>query len=215
MSDTDSLDGLIDDIDMDTLLNSKEDVSSSASVINNNDNQKKGEEDLDDLLDDFFDDKDTSTTSPKTDKTPAKEDDIEDDGGLTAHLQAQKMHDLERALHTLPNANMKEKWLNNLKEDIKWDEPVSPFKRSYSYLEWQDPVEHYAVDKSLRNLILRACSKSNMSDAQAKRLQDVLFDDPVLLKKYCRQIVKEKSPDVMKDADFSEEKYSSLRKAIL
>lgn len=71
------------------------------------------------------------------------------------------------------------------------------------------------VDKSLRNLVLRACSKSKMSDAQAKVLQDDLFHDPVLLKKYCQQIVKEKSEEVRKNIDFSEDKYPALWEATI
>lgn len=222
MSDTDSLDGLLDDIDMDTLVDSKEDTNKSSLAISSNQKSIANEEDLDDLLDDFFGDEDTtaaggpsfsSATSAKAEDSSTS-DDIDDDGGLTAHLQLQKTRDLERALHTIPSADMKNKWMHILQEDIKLEDSSSPFKRSYSYLEWQDPVEHFAADKSLRNVLLRACSKSNMSDDQAKRLQDVLFHDPELLKKYCKQIVEEKSPEIKKNEDFSEEKCPSLWKSV-
>ena len=138
---------------------------------------------------------------------------------MTAHLQLQKTHNLERSLHTLPDPSMKAKWMQILKTDVKLDdakldEAHSSLKRSYAYLEWQDSVEHFVADKTLRNLILRACSKSNMSDVQAKRLQDMLFHDPILLKKYCQHIVKDKSVAVKKDPDFAIDKYPSLSKLI-
>lgn len=229
MSDTDSLDGLLDDIDVDTLLDSKEPPSSALSAQSNNGKAIENEADLDDLLDDFFEDDDTPTakekgegklsptSSGKSANNTNCSDDIDDDGGLTAHLQLQKSHELERALHTIPNPDTKNKWMNILNKDIKLDTttPSSSFKHSYAYLEWQDPVEHFAVDKALRNLILRACSKSQISDTQAKRLQDALFDDPVLLKKYCRQIIEAKSQEIKTDVDFNEDKYPSLWKSIM
>jgi hypothetical protein len=221
MSDTDSLDDLLDDIDMDNIIDSKQEFSSSIATMNDSGKKIVNEADLDDLLDDFFDEEDTSAPASSTisqkENTAADDDDIDDgdDGGLTAHLQLQKTHDLERALHTIPDLEMKKKWMNILQDDIKLNDSSSPFKHSYSYLECQDSVEHFAVDKSLRNLVLRACSKSKMSDAQAKCLQDVLFHDPILLKKYCKQIVEEKATEIKNDEDFNEDKYPALWKMIV
>jgi hypothetical protein len=53
-----------------------------------------------------------------------------------------------------------------------------------------------------------------MSDSQAKRLQDVLFHDPVLLKKYCEQVIKDMTADIKRDEDFSEDTYPALWKAV-
>lgn len=234
MSDSDSLDGLIDDIDMDALLNPTEDCKSAAAVYgndssnNSNNNIKiENEQDLDDFVDGFFAADEESSSNEKAvkpgpgDKNTKSNDSIDDDddGGLASHLQIQKIHNIEKALHTLPSVEMKKKWIDILSEDVRMggDDAANnstAFKRSYAYLEWQDPVEHFVVDKAMRNMILRACSKSNMSDAQAKKLQDRLFHDPELLKKYVRHIIKEKSADIKKDPDLSDDRYPALSRAI-
>lgn len=224
MSDTDSLDGLIDDIDMDSLMDTKPSGSDSTTsththTVASNNVEKKitKEEDLDDLLDDFFaDDEETEAVAKKETRSVDASDEIDDydDGDLSSHLKQQKIQHLEKALHTIPGKDMKKKWIDILSGDVKIDKTSTKFKRSYSYLEWQDTVEHFAADKSLRNLILRACSKSNMSDAQAKALQDKLFHDPELLRKYCKEFIKETSADIKNDKDFCEAKYPALWKAV-
>lgn len=221
MSDTDSLDGLCDDIDMDALLDTKEgskDIVGVEETCSDRGKQIETEGDLDDLLDDFFGEEAEANESASTNASKKIHedigDDIGDDDGLTTHLKIQKTRDLEKALHTLPDSDMKKKWMGNLDDELKLNHSNSISKRSYSYLEWQDSVEHFTADKSLRNLILRACSKSNMSDAQAKRLQDCLFHDSDLLKKYCKLIIEEKAADIVNDCDFNEINYPALWKVV-
>ena len=203
MSDVDSLDGIVDDIDFDEYVDSKEDNNNSSD-----DKYVKTEEDLDDLLDDFFDSSGI-VREEEIGNSSKVSDDIDEEEDLTTHIKLRKTHDLESALKDVPDPHLKKKWIDILKDEVRLG-CSPPLKPSYAYLEWQDPVEHFSVDKSLRNIIIRACSKSSLDDAKAKLLQDLLFNDEELLQMYCKHILNDKRTDIKRSQDFDTAKYPLL-----
>jgi hypothetical protein len=195
----DSLDGLIDDIDFDNLEGDPQPQEGKNRAPQLDINQL-----LDEVGDAFFDD-----DSPPASKQKNDEDDLFHDTNLVDFVQLGSKRDLESALYGVP-AHIRKKWTDFLDENLK-PSNSSHLGHSSAYSSWNNgPVAVYSVEKSLRDLIMKASSKGELDAATVNNIENQMIGDKEMKKKYIAHLLRSKRDLILSDENYQPGKYPDL-----
>jgi hypothetical protein len=189
----DSLDGIIDDIDIDNLQEIPK--------------KKMDDLDLDNLLDEVaadFTNKNTSKIS----------------NNITKIIKAEKSQEelaWERAVKGVPTP-MKDRWSRviNLLPTNSGKDDIAEYsaRQSYAYMNFEDDVKHNAFNNSLKEVISLSCKKCNFNDEKTKAIHSAIETNDTIKKKLMLQIIKDSQSDVLRDPNFDASKFPRLAEAI-
>lgn len=184
MSDCDSLDELLEDVDMiDDIV------------------QKQSDEDLDALLDDVAAAYD-----------PADQDEDVDDIGITGHLESSQERRIDSAFIGVP-FHLRKKWADFLKEDLEVEDETRHIS-SYAYRSWESDAMKFSIDKSLKETIMKVSSKCGLNTAQSNRIESVVLGDSSMKSLLIRQIIADRKEQILVDPNFDPAAYPSLAKVL-
>jgi hypothetical protein len=201
----DSLDGLIDDIDFDNLtaadLNSKEVKSAAPFDLNQL---------LDEVGDAFFDEDSPKNNNSR--KQKSDEDTIFDDTNLVDFVQFGSKRDLESALYGVP-VHIRKKWTDFFDENLK-PSNSSHLGHSSAYSSWnsgsQSSYPSYSLEKSLRDLIMRASSKCELDAVAVNQIENELITQKETKKRYIEHLLRSKRELILSDENYQSSKYPDL-----
>mmetsp|Transcript_14825 Transcript_14825/g.22317 ORF Transcript_14825/g.22317 Transcript_14825/m.22317 type:complete len:196 (-) Transcript_14825:41-628(-) len=191
MSDIDSLDGLVDDIDIDAIDSGKP-------------------SDLDDILDDCAEQFLSTESSLKFEKG----DSVDDSAcvRLDDHLEEKAIQELKCAMENVPHA-LKNKWMGILSSNIDTEEQFK-FVPSYAYMGWDKEYPQFSVEKNLKDIVLRASVKSGLSDSQSSAVEAAIRTENSVTQRYISKILDDKKDTVRNDCNFDSCAFSCLSNAV-
>jgi hypothetical protein len=193
MSDVDSLDELLDDID-DIKSGPDADTIGDTSI------------DLDALLDDAAEEYD------KTEQQVDEDDDLVEDGGIAGHMHSSEERAVDSALLGVP-FHMRKKWTEFLHADISVAEGAE-YVSSYAYRSWSEERNKFSIDKSLKEMVMRVSSKCGLNDAQSKEVENAVMADPVMKSQYIAQIIADRKTQILSDPNYDPNIYPMLAKVL-
>lgn len=185
MSDRDSLDELIDDVDYATEVP----VDTRKSIS-----------DLDALLDEVVGEYDDMVRG---------DDDNIGDIDIAGHLKSSDERTVDSALIGVP-LNLKKKWMDFLQQDLSGHDSDI---RSYAYRSWNDDTPKFSVDKCLKDIIMKVAPKCGLSDSQARRIESAATGS-ALKYMFIGQILADKKSQILNDPNFDPSAYPWITKAL-
>lgn len=204
MEERDSLDGLIDDIDFENLPQNtgKDTNKTQGSTINMNDI-------LDEVSNTFFED---SFSEEKHSSNNDGDDDLFPHTNLNDHVQLSFKRELESSLYGVP-IHLRKKWIDLLTKDLK-PPNISRLGHSAAYSSWNTPHSSYTIDKSLRDVIMKASSKCTCTAQEVQILEEQLIGNSQNKMKYIEHLIKENKEKILQDCNYNSTKYPELHKML-
>jgi hypothetical protein len=224
----DSLDNLIEDIDFDQLTPTKDQLHKDSPP-----------RDLNQLLDDvsnvFFDNLEeeaaTRGAAEEGKKGNSEEETLFDDINLSNYEKLSSKRELETAITGVP-FHLRKKWMDVLMSEQLQPPNISRLGHSYAYSSWNHQSSSTSIplsssstsapaasaptgsslslDKSLRDLIMKASSKSDLSAAEVQQLERFLIAGEENKLRYLRSVLLTNRERIAQDSDYKPAKYPEL-----
>jgi hypothetical protein len=223
----DSLDGLIEDLDFDQLIPTTEHHSTHKDTIAPCDLNQL----LDDVTDAFFDNSEgdmkaeAGVTIEKEGNGNNEEESLFDDINLSNYVNLSSKRELETAMTGVP-FHLRKKWMDVLLNEQLQPPQLSKLGHSYAYSSWNHQSSaspsapsvplisssgsSLSLDKSLRDLIMKASSKSDLSAAEIQQLERFLITGEENKLQYLRCVLQTNQERIAQDSDYQPTKYPEL-----
>lgn len=225
MEERDSLDGLIEDIDFAALTPATDPLhKESAMPLPCDLNQL-----LDDVSDAFFDNNLSSgrpegAGEEEERKGHSEEESLFDDINLSNYVNLSSKRELENAMTGVP-FHLRKKWMDILVSEQLHPPQLSRLGHSYAYSSWNHQSSSapqststsapparssVSLDKALRDLIMKASSKADLSAAEVQRLERFLITGEENKLHFLRCVLQTNQERIAQDSDYQPAKYPEL-----